>query len=168
MEPYKSPGLTDSSEQHRGVAAGETNAALPYETQRLLAALLWVIVVVVGGVLLTNVAVRRYGELGMFVVWPIGWAAGFVAGKIVSRKSRLVGGLLVLACISIPVLAQVHWIQVNIEDAHGSWWRAFTLVPLFAQQFQVAAITAVCMAILGGISAWRQVAVRYVRVRVAE
>jgi hypothetical protein len=64
------------------------------------------------------------------------------------------------------MIAEVNWIQANIKDADDRWIKAVTLLPAFARQFQLAAFMAVCLAIFGAISAWQQVAVRYVRVRV--
>jgi len=135
---------------------------------RLLFAIVWVALVLIVGAVIACHSALEFGELGMIAVWPIGWAGGFVAAKILAGKSKLVGALLVATCFSIAVIAELNWIHEEIEGADESWSKTISLLPAFVRQFKLAAIVALIFAGFGALSAWRAVTVRYVRVRVDE
>ena len=53
---------------------------------------MWVACLMVAGGVLAGYTAVEFGELGMIVVWPLGWVGGLVARKILDGKSKLVGG----------------------------------------------------------------------------
>lgn len=166
MSSSNHDGASSAKGSRDSAGATSRGAEVPRNSLRLAGAILWVVIVLAVGALVASLSLERFGELGMLVIWPIGWSAGLVAKKILGCRSKLVGGLLVTACLAIAVLAEVSWIQANIKDAEDSWFKAVTLLPAFVRQFWFAALTACCASIFGAISGWQQVAVRYVRVRV--
>jgi len=158
QQPYESPAQPG--------AKPSKSARQPPSPARLASAIAWAVVVLIAGSGLTSYCVLRFGERGLFAVWPVGWAGGLVAAKILRGKSKLVGGLLVVACFGITLIAEVVWIHANIKGADESWFKAISLLPAFVRQFQISAFLAVVLAIFGAIAAWRGVAERYIRVRV--
>ena len=142
-----------------------TPSKQPPNNVRLGCAILWAVVVLVAGGALASYCVLRIGERGLFVVWPIGWAGGLVASKILGGRSKVVGGLLVVACFGLTLIAELSWIHEKIEGADESWFKTISLLPAFARQFQISAFIALVLAIFGAMAAWRAVAARYVLVR---
>ncbi|HJN09508.1 MAG: hypothetical protein QGH33_01930 [Pirellulaceae bacterium] len=159
--PYQPPSQPAPADP-----AGSGPTKRPPDIMRLAYAILWVTFVLIGGGALASYCALEFGELGMFVVWPIGWAGGFVASKILGGKSRFVGSLLVAACFGISVIAEVIWIHTEIEGADESWVKAISLLPAFIRQYRVSALIALIVSIFGAMSAWQQLSARYVRVRI--
>jgi hypothetical protein len=125
-------------------------------------AIAWAILVGIAGGYACGLAINtRFGEIGSVSLWALGVLAGYVGRKITTAPSRLVGWILVAGCVCALVIAETCWIQWNIEDAEESWWSAFTLLPRFVKQFQLAALFAAIFTCFGASSAYRATAVRY-------
>ncbi len=128
---------------------------------RLAAALAWAVLVLGGGGFAAGWAVDGFGELGLLSVWLLGVAGGFVAAKILVRKSKPVGWLLVVACCGAALLAEVCWLVWNPHvGQEPGWWGAVLFLPKFIRGYRVAVLVAVVCAVLGSVAAYRQVAVR--------
>ena len=160
-DPYQPPSQPTPADP-----AGHGATKRPPNMLHLGCAILWVAFVLIAGGALTSYGALEYGEWSMFVVWPIGWAGGFVASKILGGKSRLVGGLLVVACFGISLIAEVTWIHEKIVGADESWFKAISLLPAFVRQYWISALMALIFSSFGATSAWRQVSARYAYVRV--
>jgi hypothetical protein len=157
-QPYKTPSQP---------AANPDGMEQPPDITRLTMVISWVALLLIAGGALASYTVLDFGAFGMIVVWPIGWAGGCVASKILGGKSKFVGVLLVAACFGIAVIAEVNWIHVKIKGA-DDWATAISYLPTFARQFRYPVIIALLFSVFGAMSAWRQVSARYryVQVRV--
>jgi hypothetical protein len=120
----------------------------------------------IAGGAVVGFATLEFGELGMIIVWPIGWAGGWVAAKILGGKSKLVGVLLVAACFGVSMLAEVIWIHENLVKAEKDWVKSIGLLPAFINQYRYSALSALIFSVFAAMSAWRQVSVRYRYVQV--
>jgi len=140
---------------------GPTKLKSNTQTANLLGVIGWAAVVSLVGGFGCGLAIDRYGRLGSITLWALGALAGFVGHKINRTPSRLVGWLLVVACASALVIAEVWWIRWNIKQSADSWWTAVTLIPAFVQQFELAAIIAAIFTAMGAWSAYRSTTVRY-------
>lgn len=160
------PVNPEQPEQHPYRQPSQRSPSQPPGGARLGGAIAWVVIVLIAGGALASYCVLRFGERGLFVVWPLGWISGVVAAKILGGRSQLVGGLLVVACFGMTTIAEVYWIHEKIDGADESWFKAISLLPAFIQQFQISAFIALVISIIAAISAWRGVAARYVRVRI--
>jgi len=160
-DPYQPPSQSTPANP-----AGHGATKRPPNMVRLGCAILWVAFVLIAGGALAGYGVLEFGEWGIFFVWPIGWAGGFVASNILGGKSRLVGGLLVVACFGISLIAEVNWIHEKIVGADENWVKAISLLPAFIRQYRISALMALIFSIFGATSAWHQVSGRYGYVRV--
>jgi hypothetical protein len=148
-------------------AANPDHIEQPPDIARLTLVISWVAFLLIAGGALASYTVLEFGAFGMIVVWPIGWAGGCVAARILGGKSKFVGVLLVAACFGIAVIAEVNWIHEKIIGA-DDWSTAISFLPTFVRQFRYPAITALLYSVFGAMAAWRQVSARYryVQVRV--
>ena len=105
---------------------------------------------------------------GQHLAVGIGALGGHVSRKIVTTANRLVAWTLVVACGSALVIAEVCWIHWNTRQGSESWWKAFTLLSTFVQEYERAALIAAIFTVFGAWSAYRQTAVRYRLVAVEE
>lgn len=128
----------------------------------------WAVVAGMGGGYVCGLAISRFGEIGSISLWALGALAGYVGRKIISVPSRLVGWVLVVACGAAFVIAEVCWIHWNTKQGAESWWTAFTLLPMFVQEYEIAALFGAILTVFGALSAYRQTAIRYRLVAVDE
>ncbi len=125
-------------------------------------AIAWAILAGTAGGYACGLAINtRFGEIGSASLWALGVLGGFVGRKIITAPSRLVGWVLVVACVCALVIAETCWIHWNIEQGRESLWTAFTLLPRFVKQFQLSALFAAIFTCFGASSAYRATAVRY-------
>ncbi len=126
-------------------------------------AIAWAIVVGTAGGYVCGLAINEFGRIGSVSLWPLGVLAGFVGRKITTAPNRLVGWVLVAACVCAVVIAETCWIHWRwpTMEARESWWTAFTLLPSFAREYQIPALFAAIFTGFGASSAYRATAVRY-------
>ena len=122
-------------------------------------AVLWGVFCGTAGGFVCGLAVDRFGEMGSVSLWALGALGGYVARRITTAPSRLVGWTLVAACLCALVIAETCWIHWDTKQGSESWWAAFTLLPTFAQQYQISAIFASIFALFGAWSAYRTTAI---------
>jgi hypothetical protein len=136
----------------------------------LLLAVAWALAVAVAGGYACGLAisVRRVGEVGCVLLWPLGALAGYLGRKIIKNPSRLVGWLLAGACGVALIFAEVCWIHWRTDQGATGWWTAFTWLPVFVQEYPRSALIGAIFAVLGAISAYRQTALRYRMVAIYE
>ena len=127
-------------------------------------AMAWAVVVATGGGFVCGLAIDRYGELGSITLWAMGAFAGYVAQKILGGRSRVVGAVLVVSCVSVFVISETCWIHWNIKQGADSWLAAFRLLPTFVQEYERAALFGAIVTALGAWSAYSQTALRYRRI----
>jgi len=149
--------------------ATNPSSVTPPTRQRIVFALIWVVVYVTAGAAICIWAVDRKGEVGSIVVWPLGWFAGLAARRILGGTSKLVGILLAVACFVMLLAAEVNWVHRHWRLPTGpndttigteSWLEAASVFPRFIERYTMTAVLgAVCCA-LGAASAYRQAAVR--------
>ena len=163
---FTDPTTPEHPYQLQPTPDGKGATKSPPNFVRLGSAVLWVVFFLLAGGALASYAALEFGEIGMLVVWPIGWAAGWVASRILDGKSKFVGGLLVAACFGVSLIAEVNWIHSEIRGADESWLKAISLLPAFVRQYWYSAISALVFSVLGAMSAWRQVSTRYRYVQV--
>jgi hypothetical protein len=147
------------------------------EPLRIAFAAIWVLVILVVGAPLCAWAIDAKGWFASVLLWPLGWLGGAVAHKILGGKSKVVGGLLVAACVVIFLFAEVAWIHWNWALATSAddknlgtetWFEAVALVPTLIDRSTLTVAVAGLFCAFGAISAYRQVAVRYRIIRVIE
>lgn len=124
-------------------------------------AIAWAIVAGTAGGYACGLAISRFSEVGGVSLWALGVLAGYVGRRIITAPSRLVGWVLVAACVFALVVAVTCWIHWNTVQGEKSWWTAFTLLPLFVKKYQLAALFAAIFTGFGASSAYRATAVRY-------
>lgn len=124
-------------------------------------AIAWAVVAGTAGGYVCGLAINEFGRIGSASLWPLGVLAGFVGRKIIAAPSRLVGWVLVAACVCALVVAETCWIHWNIVQGKESWWTAFTLLPAFVREYQIPALFAAIFTCFGASSAYRATAVRY-------
>jgi hypothetical protein len=127
-------------------------------------AIAWAILAGTAGGYACGLAINtRFGEIASASLWALGVLAGYVGRKIITAPSRLVGWVLVAACVCALVIAETCWIHWRwpTAEARESWWAAFTLLPTFVQEYQLAALFAAIFTCFGASSAYRATAIRY-------
>lgn len=138
--------------------AGATPASI---VQRAIETVSCLVIAGLGGGVLCGLVIDRYGVVGSISLWALGALSGFVARKLISHPSRVVGWSLVVACVVALAFAEVCWIHWNTKQGAEGWWIAVTFLPTFVREYEVAAFVAAVFTGLGAWSAYRQVAVRY-------
>lgn len=148
FEPYRSPLSPPSGNS----GSGARNIPL---------AIAWAIVAGTAGGCACGLAIGQFGSLGSASLWLLGVLAGVVSRKILAAPSRVVGWVLVVACVCALVIAETCWIHWNTVQGKESWWTALTLLPTFVREYQLPALFAAIFTCFGASSAYRATAVRY-------
>jgi hypothetical protein len=148
----------DPPQEHAGSTA---------TSQQIGLVVLWAMTVAAAGGYLTGLAIDRFGWPGIAAVWAVGGVAGFVGRKLLTAPHRLAGGTLVVACVFAIVVAETCWLHWNTVQGEEGWWAAFAWLPIFVQEYELSALFAAIFTGFGAMSAYRQTAVRYVRVPIA-
>ena len=85
--------------------------------------------------------------------------AAVAAGNDAKHFEALVGLVLVAACVSAFVIAEVCWIHWKTVQGDESWWVALTWFPTFVQENEGTALIAAIFTGFGSWSAYRSTAV---------
>jgi len=131
------------------------------DTKGIPLAIAWAVVTGTAGGYACGLAIGQFGRLGSASLWALGVLAGIVGRKIITAPSRLVGWVLVAACMCALVIAETCWIHWHTVQGEESWWVAFTLLPTFVRECRVSALFAVIFTGFGASSAYRATAARY-------
>jgi hypothetical protein len=114
-------------------------------------AIVWSLVVALGGGLACGLCVSRYGEFGALSLAACGAFAGYVSRKITQGPSKIAGLCQVIAMCLAFVVAYTCWIHWKTVKGEESWWVAFTLWPAFIREYELSALIG---AVLAGCGAW--------------